>query len=125
MSKTNHDKFASDYDLQFNFEQECEGTLCSQPEEKASDIFNFDLPIQADEQTPNPTNLDLPLDEYYDDSEYDPSYGYYEQEEEEEQGIPHFECEEVMHSWMLKNAEDSHRTALFKDVGNQYPVWMK
>jgi hypothetical protein len=39
--------------------------------------------------------------------------------------MPDFECEEDMHRWMLKKAEDSHRTALSKDVGNKYPVWLK
>jgi hypothetical protein len=38
--------------------------------------------------------------------------------------MPNFECEEDMHRLMLEHAEDNHRTALFKDVGNQYPVWM-
>ncbi|KAI5783095.1 hypothetical protein FPQ18DRAFT_396526 [Pyronema domesticum] len=65
-------------------------------------------------------------EQYYDDSEYGDSYQYYdEQEEEEEDGMPDFECEEGMHRWLLKKAENSHRTALFKDVGNQYPVWLK
>jgi nickel-dependent lactate racemase len=29
-----------------------------------------------------------------------------------------------MHRWMLAHAEDNHRTAIFKDVANQYPIWM-
>jgi hypothetical protein len=166
MSKRNHDKFASDYDLQSNLEQECEGTLFFQPDEEAPNPFNFNFPLgplreHVCPRLPSQTGLedpdheydlshqkneehDLPhqsheehglshqnheeyddSDEYYDDSEYDPSYDDCKQEKEEEEGMPDFECEEDMHRWMLKNAEDSHRTALFKDVGNQYPVWMK
>ncbi|KAI5790808.1 hypothetical protein FPQ18DRAFT_409804 [Pyronema domesticum] len=192
MSKRNHDEFASDYDLQSNFKQECERILCSQADEEASDPSNLHLPIKAYKEASNPSNFDLPLgqlrkrvcseltsktglededqeydlshqkdeehdispqnsedktgleeqnheydlshqhheeynqsDEYYDDSGYNDSYQYYDEQEEEEDGMPDFECEEDMHRWMLNNAEDSHRTALFKDVGNQYPVWMK
>ncbi|KAI5802889.1 hypothetical protein FPQ18DRAFT_301000 [Pyronema domesticum] len=95
MSKRNHDEFASDYDLQFNFEQECECNLC----------------FQADEEVSNPSNFNLPLEHYCDDSEYGNSYQYHdEQEEEEEDGMPDFECEEDMHRWMLKQriATKSH-----------------
>jgi hypothetical protein len=157
MVKRSYDEFASDYDLQFNFGQECECILCFQADEEESPLgplrkhvcpgltsmTGLEDPDHDDLSHQNYEEYDLSYQDYeeqdlshhyyeehnhnlsdqYDD-EYDSSYQYYEQEEEE-QGMPDFECEEDMHRWMLKNAEDNHRTALFKDVGNRYPVWLK
>ncbi|KAI5802178.1 hypothetical protein FPQ18DRAFT_407262, partial [Pyronema domesticum] len=164
MVKRSYDEFASDYDLKFNFGQECECILCFQADKEESNLSNCDLALgplrkhvcaglspKMGLEDPDHDDLSHQHYEEYDlfhqkfeeqnfsyhyyqehdhnlsdqyDYDYDSSYQYYEQEEEE-QGMPDFECEEDMHHWMLKNAEDIHRTALFKDVGNQYPVWLK
>ncbi|KAI5802783.1 hypothetical protein FPQ18DRAFT_408005 [Pyronema domesticum] len=191
MSKRSHSEFASDYDFQFNFGQECEYNLCFQADNKEESdpyLSNLDLPRKnICLGLPSKSGLEDPDHQYdpvyyevlfyqlkdhghkeYDDEEelredleealcehfcgselchaeeafshecydeyensyeydddYDSSYQYYDQQEaEEEEGMPDFECQEDMHRWMLKIAEHSHRTAVLKDFANQYPVWM-
>lgn len=94
-----------------------------------SEIHHVDEEYDPFSQYGDEDDLSYEHSEEYDnscdyDEDYDASYNYYEEEAEEEQEMPDFECQEDMHRWMLAHAEDTHRTSTFKDVTNQYPVWM-